>query len=106
MDGFYVFDELDKITASHNNIGCSVSSFEISPASLDVEMPKANCTTNPCRDIIIKKYDVISSPDRYEFKVLITALDGTKTIVDQSVEIVCMDYSSTITKADSMITSW
>lgn len=79
-NGFYVFDKSNHITTSF--VGCPVISYEISPLSDHVEMEKTNCTTNPCRDIKIKNANIISSPDKYLFKVVLTAQGGATLTVD------------------------
>ena len=72
--GFYVFDKTSKITTTITD--CPIKSYEISPLSFDVEMVTTGCTTDPCRDIKIVNHNVITTPTRYDFKVLITVHGG------------------------------
>jgi hypothetical protein len=100
--GFYVFDKTSLITTSFSD--CFIESYAISPSSTDVQIVTESCSTNPCRDIKIVNHNVITTPAKYDFKVLITAHGGATMTVDQSVEVVCSPTSTIISKSSSMIT--
>lgn len=101
--GVYIFDKLNQITTILP--GCPVTSYEIELISDVAKMVSlANCTTIPCRDIVITGTDKVTSPQTLDFTVKLTAAGSVTMLVEQSIEIICSITSTVIEQPLSMIT--
>jgi hypothetical protein len=100
--GVYTFDKGSSIITSF--LGCPITSFEIESGSKVAKMVQKNCSTNPCRDIIITGTETVTTPETLDFTVKLTAKGGSTLLVDQKAEIQCSINSTVIEQIEETVT--